>query len=502
MSKRPGGPAGGLGRHAIPGVVTQILSRSARALVGLGTVVVLSRYLAPSEFGLFALIFFFVSFAQILGDSGIRAALVVRQQPSVLEEDSIFWLSVALGLVLTLATIAFSEPLARLFNEPNLASPLRQSAWVFLLNSFRGVPLSQLERGFQFNKIALAEITAAVVGAVVAIALALAGEGVLALVAQQLAMAAVPSLMNLRAARYVPGLQFSFAAVRPLLGLGGSLTLAGMVQFLAGNIDRPIVGARLSAADLGVLAVAQQVVGTPLRMIVANVRRVTFPILASIQTENSRILAAHMSSLHAVMLVLGPVCFGLSAVSAPATRVLLGPQWIGAGDVVAIASITALMTSMGELNQAVFASKGRAGYMLRWSIGALITNSLLLWLLVPYGLMAIVLGRLAYVIAALPLGAYFLSRELECRVRDLLLCFWRPLLASFLMGAAVLAVDRLWLAELASELVRLLVLVPVGGVIFAAAIWLVDRTMVRTLVARVRAVRSKAGPKPAAAGGE
>lgn len=105
-------------------------------------------------------------------------------------------------------------------------------------------------------------------------------------------------------------------------------------------------------------------------------------------------------------------------------------------------------------------------------------------------------------IAALPLGAYFLSRELECRVRDLLLCFWRPLLASFLMGAAVLAVDRLWLAELASELVRLLVLVPVGGVIFGAAIWLVDRTMVRTLVARVRAVRSKAGPKPAAASGE
>lgn len=502
MSKRGGGPAGGLGRHAIPGVVTQILSRSARALVGLGTVVILSRYLAPGEFGLFALIFFFVSFAQILGDSGLRSALVVRQQPTALEEDSVFWLSVALGLVLTLATIAFAEPLARLFNEPGLAAPLRQAAWVFVLSSIRGVPMAQLERGFQFNRIALSEISAAVVGAAVAIALALAGEGVLALVAQQLAMAAVPSVMNMRAARYRPGLRFSFAAVRPLLGLGGSLTLAGMVQFLAGNIDRPIVGARLSAADLGILAVAQQVVSTPLRMIVANVRRVTFPILATIQTENSRILAAHTSSLHAVMLVLGPVCFGMSAVSEPAARVLLGPQWTGAGNVIAIAALTALMTSMGEMNQSIFASKGRAGYMLRWSTGALISNALLLWMLVPYGLMAIVLGRLLYVVVALPVGAWFLSRELECRVRDLLLSFARPFAASLLMGAAVFALDRLWLADVASSFVRLLVLVPVGGIIYGGAIWLLDRAMVRTLVSRVRAVRARPAPNAVSADGE
>lgn len=491
MTARPSGPAGGLGRPAIVGMVTRILSRSARALVGLGTVVLLSRYLAPSEFGLFAFVFFFVTFAQILGDSGMRSALVVRQDASDLEEDSVFWLSIGIGMVLTTLTLIFAADIARLFNEPALVWPLQAVAIVFVLNSVRSVPQAQLERSFKFQSLAISEVAASVSGAAVAIGLALAGEGVMALVGQQLTMALVPSVLNLRAAGYRPQLRFSFAAVRPLLGFGGSVTLAGMLQFLAGNIDRPIVGARLSATDLGMLSVAQQVVLTPLRIVVNNVRQISFPIMASIQNENQRILAAHASSLHAVMLAMGPLCFGLSAVSEPAVRVLLGPQWTRAGDVIGIAAITALITAMGGLNNAIFASKGRGTYMLNMAIFALAANSLLLWFTVPYGLIVIVLGRLLYVSVALLVDTHFLSRQLGCRRRDLVLCFVRPLLASMMMAAAVAAIDRLWLAGQASAVLRLLLLVPAGALLYAGALWLVDRDKVRILFGRLKAARGK-----------
>lgn len=490
--KKPaGGQTGGLGRPAIVGMATRILSRSARALVGLGTVVLLSRFLAPSEFGLFALVFFVVSLAQILGDSGLRTALVFKQQTSGLEEDSMFWLSVGIGCGLTALTVMFADDIARLFNEPSLPGPLRVAASVFIINSVRSVPQSLLERNFQFGTLAVSEVLAAVVGAVVAIAMALAGEGMMALVGQQVAMAVVPSVMSLWAARYVPQLRFSFAAVRPLLGFGGSITAATLLQFLAGNIDRPIVGARMSATDLGMLAVAQQVVTTPLRVIVNNVRQISFPIMASIQNENQRMQAAHASTLHAVMLAMGPLCFGLSAVSEPAVRVLLGPQWMQAGQVIGIAAITALITAMGGLNNAIFAAQGRGTYILWMAIFALAANSLLLWFLVPYGLIAIVMGRLLYVWAALLVDTFFLARLLGCRRRDLVLCFARPLLASMMMAAAVAAIDRLFLGSGASPLLRLLLLVPAGAVLYAAALWVVDRREAGVLVGRLKAARGR-----------
>ena len=479
-------PGTGLGRHAVMGVVTQVASRGARALVGVGTVAILSRFLTPAEFGLFALVFFLVTLAQFLGDFGIRAALVVRRDPSPLELHSLFWAAVAMGAVLTAATIAAAEPIAILFDDPRLADPLRISAWVFVLTGARGLPMALLEKNFKFQSLAVSEITAAVSGAAVAIALAMAGQGVMALIGQQLVMAAVPAWLNFRASGYRPRAQFSASAVRPLLGYGGRVMLANMITFLSTQIDRPIVGARLPAADLGFLSVSQQIVATPIRTIVSNVSRVTFPLMASIRDDNARILAGHTRTLHAMMLILGPVCFGLSAVSGPAVRVLLGPGWDVAGQIIGVAAISALINSIAEANVAIFGSKGRAGFMLKWSLFALAANAGLLLALVPYGLKAIVWGRFAYVVASVPLHSWLLSRLLGCRLWDLIGSFLRPLLASMLMGLLVGVADWQLAMVLSSPLLRLLLLVPVGVIAYALLLFLIDRQSTRALLAKAK----------------
>ena len=484
---------GGLGRTAMMGSVAQILGRALRALVGVGTVAVLSRYLAPDDFGLFALIFLIVSFAQILADFGIRAALVVSREVNRLREDSVFWLSVGIGFAMMLGITLLAGPIAAGFGEPRLVGPLKVAAWVFVMASMGSVPMTLLEREFRFQAVAAAEVSGAVVGALVAIALALAGQGVAALVAQQMAMALVPTLLNMRAARYWPRLQFRWGEVRPLIGFGSSLTLASMVQFAAGNMDRLVVGARLSAADLGYLTVAQQVVAAPIRTVVANVRRVTFPIMASIQDDNARITAAQARSLHAVMLVLAPVCLGLAAVAGPATRVLLGPGWDMAAQVIGIAAISVMLASINELNSNIFISKGQGWFVLRWSIFALISNALLLWLLIPYGLMAIVWGRLAYVALAVPLQSRFVARLLGFPLRQLLLPAIRPLIAALAMAICVTLVHRLLLGNAAGPLVQLILLVPAGAFFYGLCLFLFDAKAVRPIFGTVlQAVRRKA----------
>ncbi|MGL6044140.1 MAG: oligosaccharide flippase family protein, partial [Sandaracinobacteroides sp.] len=72
----PAKPRGGLGRATMFGAASQILSRGGRSLVGVATIAVLSRYLGPADFGIFALILFIVTFAQLFADFGLRIALL------------------------------------------------------------------------------------------------------------------------------------------------------------------------------------------------------------------------------------------------------------------------------------------------------------------------------------------------------------------------------------------------------------------------------------------
>jgi PST family polysaccharide transporter len=486
-----GEPATGLGRHAVIGVATQVASRGARALVGVGTVAILSRFLTPAEFGLFALIFFLVTLAQFLGDFGIRAALVVRRDPSPLELHSLFWAAVAMGAVLTILTIAAAEPIARWFGDPRLADAMRVSGWVFLLSGARGLPMALLEKDFKFKALALSEVVAALIGAAVAVALAVAGKGVLALVAQQLVMAAVPAWMNFRASGYRPKAQFSARAIAPLLGYGGRVMLANMTAFLATQIDRPIVGARLSTADLGFLSVSQQIVATPIRTVVSNVTRVTFPLLASIRDDNGRILAGQLRTLHAMMLILAPICCGLSAVSAPAVELLLGPGWAPAGEIIGISAISTLLYSIAESHSSIFAAKGRADYMLRWSVFSLAANAGLLLAAVPYGLIAVVSARLFFVVIAVFLYSHFTAKLLECRLRDLFAGWWRPILAAGLMAVLVAGLDRFALRDVAAVWLRLGLLMAAGVGLYAMLLLAVDRDSVRGLLKQLNKMRRR-----------
>ncbi|WP_353218275.1 lipopolysaccharide biosynthesis protein [Sandarakinorhabdus sp.] len=480
-----------LGRHAIPGVITTVLSRGGRAIIGVGTLAVLSRYLTPGEFGVFALVLFFVSFAQYVGEAGIRAALIMRQNTTQLEEDSAFWFSVAIGIAMTALTILCAEPIARLFNEPDLPGPLRTAAWLFLVYSVRSVAYVHLERQFKFHLLSFAEIVGALCGGAIAIVLALQGAGAMALVAQFLLLGFVNTALIVWASDYRPRLQYSFSAVRPLLGIGASVTTAAMVDFLASTIERPIVGVKLSGAELGTLSVAQQAASIPLRLIATNIARVSFPILASIQDDMKRLAAAHISALHAGMVIMGAVCFGLAAVAHPMVRVLLGPQWAQAGDVFAVIAITAGLGTLIELNQAVFSAKKKVNFLLYWSLYSLLANALIAWIVAPFGLMPVVLGRLGFVLVSTPISCFFAAKLLECRTIDILGGVVRPLLASMLMGAAVYGVDQMWLADLASPVLRLAALIPVGVLVFAIAIWIVDGAKVRDLLARLRNMRKK-----------
>ena len=146
--------------------------------------IVLARLLTPSEFGLVALALSILAVTHIVQESGLHASLIVYLGDMRRAAASAFVFTPFMGAALYAA--CFLAPRTSLIlREPALTEHLRVTAIIVPLRSLMIVPGALLERGMQFGRIAVIEITAGVVQASTTIVLALVGAGAWSLVAQR-----------------------------------------------------------------------------------------------------------------------------------------------------------------------------------------------------------------------------------------------------------------------------------------------------------------------------
>lgn len=469
----------GMKQRAMAGARWTVGARLSRALIGIGTMAVLARFLSPADYGIMALILFVTSLAQMLADFGLRVALVQRRQVSDLEMHSVFWANMAVGVLLTAAVLIWAEPIAALFQAPGLETALRQVSPVFLLNSLQGVSMSVLERRFNFRSIALGEIAGGICGALTAIVMVLRGFTVEAVVAQQVVFSLVGAVVIIARARWRPALRFSWAALRPLIAYGGYVALGSGAQFLSNQIDRPILARAISPLALGYFSVANQIVLSPILIVVQAVARVMFPILSAIQGDLPRVRQAYLKIQHAIVVVMAPICLGITAVADPFVRVLLGPGWEPVVGLLILLSIRGLFTAVNRVNGALLAAQGQARMQFRWSVFSAAVYITGLALAAPYGVMAAIGTQLALVAVTSPVYAMFALRQIRQGWAGFLGSIVRPLGSAVVMCLAV----RALLSMLAlSAVAELLIGMAVGATIYAAIMLAIDRDRVLPLL--------------------
>jgi len=97
--------------------------------------IILARILVPAEFGLIAMLAIFMALAQSLIDSGFGSALIQKQDANHVDECSIFYFNILVG-VIAAALLCLAAPwIASFYNVPML-TPLTRA---LLLSLCRGL---------------------------------------------------------------------------------------------------------------------------------------------------------------------------------------------------------------------------------------------------------------------------------------------------------------------------------------------------------------------------
>lgn len=464
----------GLGRHAARGAASTGAGLLTRITLQLVTVVVLSRLLDETDYGLFAMVLAVIGVGELLRDFGLSSAAIQAPELSVRQRSNLFWSNTTIGLVLALAVLAGAPLVAAVYDQPRLTAIARALAVTFLLNAMMTQYRASLLRAMRFAAVATIDVLAPASALVVAIVAAVAGAGYWALVAQQLAQATVALVACVVVGRWLPAPRwYPGQQMRKFFTFGGFLLGSQLIGYVANNVDVFIIGRRLGAVDAGLYNRAFQLLMNPLNQVRTPSTTVALPVLSR---------AGHSPQFDRIVrtgqLVLGyPVAVGLGIVvgtAYPLVDVLLGARWAGVPPILRLLAVAGTMQTMAYVGYWVYLSRGLTRQLM-WYTTA--TSVLKIGLVVGGSQWGVVGVAAGYALAATlewPLSLWWLSRNTPLPTRALYGGAGRVLTVGTCAGLA--AAGAVWAAQSAPSWVQVLAGAAAGAAAAAAT----------TLVPRVR----------------
>ncbi len=435
---------------------------------------VLARLVGPEAYGLVALAMVFVLVPQkLLVQGGWIEALVQRRELAREEVDSVFWLLAGLGLASALLLAAAAPWAAALLDLPELAPLLRVLAICPFLTSLMVVPAGLLQRRLALAPLALRSILGVGLGGVVAVALALAGAGPWALVANEIAWPLAGVVILGLAAGHRPRLAW---APRRLAEIGRfALGISGEQLLQLGELLLPrlLLGWLAGPAAVGIWALARKLFELSAELVTRPALRVALPAFVGLRDDPTRLsgglaLAVELTALAAVP------GYALALLLAPDLLAMaFGEPWRSAGEALRILAALGPLGPSAMLLTSAFQAAGRADLVLALAAAGVLLLLVLLWALSGWGVLGVALAFTLRGWLLWPVRLGLAHRMLGLAIAPVLAPLPPILLAGAVLLGTTLAVR--WLVEEPAGAPAVALAAGAGAIAYLAALGLVAR---------------------------
>ncbi len=292
------------------------------------TGIVLANLLTPDEFGLVGAALIFQAFAAIIVDSGFSYALIQRKVPSHLDYSSVLWFNIANSLVLYIILWFCAPLIADCFKHDMRLIPIARAVFVTMpLNASAIVQINQLTKQMNLRPVTLANISSLFIGGIIGIAMAIAGFGVWAIVAQSIANSAFKSIFLWFTSRWLPLMQFSWAALKSFFKVGSGMMFTSFLNTIFLNIYSFLVGNQLGMAKLGYYTQGDKWSKMGIMSLSQTLTSAFLPPLSAAQDDPNRFRRLCHKMNRTTAYVLFPAMIGLYLMATPIFHTLFGTKW-------------------------------------------------------------------------------------------------------------------------------------------------------------------------------
>lgn len=399
-----------LKKQATKGVFWSTVERLSVQGVQFLVLLIMARMVSPREYGLLAMVAIFSEIAQTLIDSGFSQALIRKQNRTEVDNNTVFYFNIGVGLFLYLICFVCAPFVADFYHEPELVNVMRVICIGMIINSLQVVQRADYIIRLDFKTQAKASTTAAIVSGVIGIALAYLKFGVWALVAQQLLNIFLNAALLWWYSKWRPRLMYSWKSFHELFSFGWKLLVSGLLNTIWHNITKLVVGKAFSAKSLGQYSRASHFAAFPSSNLTSILQRVTYPVLCKIQDDDEKLASAYRRILKVSAFVIFPLMVLLSAVSVPLVVVLIGEKWLFCAMILQVVCFSKMWYPIHAINLNLLQVKGRSDLFLRLEIIKKIIGVIMICITIPMGLMALCYGQIIVSIINLMINTFYTGK--------------------------------------------------------------------------------------------
>lgn len=485
----------GVSRAALRGAAWMGLATWVNQAAALAAFIVLGRLLSPDDFGLVAAASVVLWLLRVLVDQGFGQVLVQRADLTAAHVDTAFWTALATGVAIAVLTAATAPLVADLYSLPQLTGVLRALSIVFVFVAFDSTQSALLTREMKFRVQAMRRLGASLVSGAVAIALAVAGAGVWALVAQTLAYEGLLVILLWSLVSWRPRRRFSKVEFRELFGFGMRTTLIKILTNVGAYADNLLIGVVVGAVALGYYVVGFRVVVVINTLIALALTQVVLSAFSRLQQDRVALNGALYRATKLTAAIGLPVYAGLALIAHPLTVFIFGEKWGPSAPVMQALALAGFVQCQLIFTTQYAIALGRVGNELAWTAALIGAELVGFAVAVQYGITAVAISLGLVLLVAWPIRLALLRAWGGLRFRDYFQAFPALLLATAAMAVVVLGIQaatgddgRLW---------QLLLQIGGGALAYLAGLWLLAREELYEMLAWARQLRDPApAPSP------
>lgn len=455
--------ADSLKSQAVKGVVWSAVERFSVQGIQFVLSIIIARLVAPSEYGLIAMLGIFLAIAQTFIDSGFSNALIQKKDRTEEDFSTVFYFNIVVSLVIYLILFLSAPYIALFYKEPLLDIITKWVGVNIIVSALSIVQRAKLTIQLNFKTQAKASLIAVVISGICGITMAYYGYGVWALVCQSLLNNLLNTLLLWVFARWMPAFIFSWQSFKGLFSFGSKLLLSGLLNTIYLNLYTLVIGRKYSATDVGYYNRSYSIAQYPSVNIVGVITRAIYPIQCEMQHDEERLESSFIQYLRMSCYIIFPLMVGLAVLSKPMVLVLLTDKWASMSELLSILCIAYMWYPVMVINNQMLNVRGRSDYFLKAEIIKKIVAIVILLLTIPLGLKILCFGILFYNILDMGIIIVFTKKVMNTGFRQQ----FQAILPIFLVSIGVGVVTHLFLLIISNVYIQLFGGLFIGAVCLA-----------------------------------
>lgn len=428
---------------------------------------ILGALLTTSQFGIFGIVSAIINFLVYFSDIGLAAALIQKKEKIDREDlGTTFTIQQILVAALLIGVVIASPHIQKFYNLDRSAVYLLYALGAsFLMSSLKTIPSVLLERGLHFEKLAVSNILESIAYNISLVFFAWKGFGITSFTIAVLVRGFVGLVALYIFQPWIPKFTISRKSLSKLLKFGLPYQINTFIAVLKDDGLTLVLGKVMGVGPLGILVWAQKWIQIPLRVVLDNVTRVTFPAFSRMQDTKSELERSVTKSIFFTTVLVFPATVAIVILFPVVTSIIPKyAQWMPAILPLTLLSINvifaAVTTQLTNLLNAIGKIKITSALMVMWTV--------LTWVFVPYlatkfGANGAAAGYAIVGISSI-MAIFIVKKYVNFSLTNGAL---KPFFASIVMGVTLLVLR----AMLPDSLAVLGILVVVGLVVYGTTIF-------------------------------